>query len=116
MLHFVNNQAFKALFGKPADGLEQSTEDEDEYRILDRQPVTNRFANLGGKSAAAAGNYSNCAAYVAGVVEGLLCAAKLHCRVAAHPYVEEEGEGDRETTIYVIKFAKEVTARDRQIS
>ena len=47
MLHFINNQVFKSLFGKPADGLEQSIEDEDEYRILDKTPITNRFANMG---------------------------------------------------------------------
>ena len=29
MLHFINNALWKALFGRPADGLEQSTEDED---------------------------------------------------------------------------------------
>ena len=50
MLHFINNQVFKALFGRSADGLEQSIEDEDEYRILDKEPATNRFANMGGKS------------------------------------------------------------------
>ena len=48
MLHFINNQVFKALLGgRPADGLEQSIEDEDEYRILDKVPITNRFANMG---------------------------------------------------------------------
>ena len=47
MLHLINNQMFKSLFGKSADGLEQSIEDEDEYRILDKTPITNRFANMG---------------------------------------------------------------------
>ena len=51
-MHFINNQVFKALFGKPADGLEQSIEDEDEYRILDKVPITNRFANMGKGSGA----------------------------------------------------------------
>jgi hypothetical protein len=50
MLHFINKDVFKSLFGKPADGLEQSTEDDDEYRILYKSPITNRFANLGGKN------------------------------------------------------------------
>lgn len=36
MLHFINTQVWKALFGKQADGLEQSVEDEDEYRLLDK--------------------------------------------------------------------------------
>jgi hypothetical protein len=55
MLHFINNQVFKALFGKAADGLEQSIEDDDEYRILDKTPLTNRFANMGGSKSAGGG-------------------------------------------------------------
>ena len=47
MLHFINKEVFRALFGRTADGLEQSIEDEDEYRILDTQPVTNKYANMG---------------------------------------------------------------------
>lgn len=134
MLHLINGPVFKSLFGRAADGLEQSIEDEDEYRILDRSPLTNRFANMGKNSQM--GN-TNCAAFIAGMIEGILCSAKLYAKVTAHLYGDEEGgaggaantgvtetvdaaatEGESPgaastTTIYVIKFAKEVTARER---
>lgn len=111
MLHFINNVVWKALFGKPADGLEQSIEDEDEYRILDKQPVTNKYTSMG-KS----GNL-NCASYMAGIIEGILVASKMHARVTAHTYGEDEaGKGHSEeasSTIFVIKFAREVTMREK---
>ena len=127
MLHFINKDVFKSLFGKPADGLEQSTEDDDEYRILDKSPITNRYANLGGKNSQGGSSNThssnNCASFIAGMIEGMLCSSKMHCKVTAHLYGEEpsqqEGEGesgsggDGQTTIYVIKFAKEVTLRER---
>jgi hypothetical protein len=86
MLHFINNHVFKQLFGRAADGLEQSIDDEDEYRILDKAPLTNRFANMGGKSL----NSTNCAAFIAGIIEGILCSAKLFAKVTAHLYGEDE--------------------------
>ncbi len=46
MLQFVINQVWKALFGKPADGLEQSIKYPEEYRILDKSPVTSKFVNF----------------------------------------------------------------------
>ena len=35
MLHFINNQIWKLLLGRSADGIEQSIYDENEYRIID---------------------------------------------------------------------------------
>ena len=35
MLHYINNSIWKTLFGRPADGIEQSIDDDDEYRIID---------------------------------------------------------------------------------
>jgi hypothetical protein len=47
MLHFINNQCWKILFGKTADGIEQSLEDDDEYRIIDSNPLTNKYVSSG---------------------------------------------------------------------
>ena len=53
----------------------------------------------------------------------MLCSSKMFCKVTAHlygddPSAQEAGEegagGDGQTTIYVIKFTKEVTLRERQ--
>lgn len=118
MLHFINNQVWKALFGHQADGLEQSIEDEDEYRLLDKQPVTNKYTSIG------KGQHVNCASYIAGIIEGILTSSKMHAKVTAHLYNDEEAGGasgaeaqtnpeEASTTIYVIKFSKEAIARDK---
>ena len=83
---------------------------------------------MGGKAS------TNCSAFIAGIIEGVLCSTKLYAKVSAHLYNENaEDEGERRptvtsanptpeetkagdgsnTTIYVIKFAKEVTAREK---
>jgi hypothetical protein len=102
------------LFGKQADGLEQSIEDEDEYRILDKSPITNKYTSMN------KGAGLNCSSYIAGIVEGMLNSSKFYCKVSAHLYREEETESPaaatdevNSTTIYVIKFAKEITAREK---
>lgn len=64
--------------------MEQSIEDEDEYRILDKSPVTNKFTSMGKVTNV------NCASYIAGIIEGILSSAKMYAKVTAHLY----GEGD----------------------
>ena len=106
MLHYINNQVWKTMFGKPGDGIEQSIEDDDEYRIIDSNPLTNKFTSagqqddsskmrtksMGGPGGDAAANLGpNCASFVAGIVEGMLNSAKLHCKCSA-VFVPEEDE------------------------
>jgi len=65
------------------------------------------------------GTSLNCASYIAGIIEGVLNSAKMYAKVTAHLYGENEDQnvtGSEEsgsTTIYVIKFSKEVTAREK---
>eukprot|EP00904_Undaria_pinnatifida_P010941 jgi/Undpi1/6978/HiC_scaffold_21.g09452.m1 len=77
MLQWVSSNVWKALFGKTADSLERSTENEDEYMIHEREPMTNSFvsvpADLG---------QLNCAALVAGVIAGVLDGASFVLRHA----------------------------------
>jgi hypothetical protein len=72
MLHFIKDQIWKNLFGRVADGIERSVEDENEYRILDKSSITNRFVSL---------SSPNCSAFVAGIVEGILVSCKMDCKV-----------------------------------
>ena len=69
----------------------------------------------------------NCANFLAGIIEGILCSNKMFCKVSAHfvpdddqesqlttenfesPYQKESLKENRFTTLYVIKFDKEVT-------
>ena len=90
MLHFINGTIWKTLFGRQADGLEQSNNDDSEYWILDKQPVTNRFTSVGKQA------YSgpNCAFYIAGILEGFLCAANLQAKVT--PVINRKTEEQKE--------------------
>ncbi len=50
------------------------------------------------------------------MIEGMLNSSKMHAKVSAHLYNEDDNareEDGSSTTIYVIKFAKEVTAREK---
>ena len=103
LLHFINNQIWKMLFGRPADGIEQSVDDENEYRIIELNPVTNTFISSGHNEgtgqkekvgSAVAENFGpNCASFLAGMIEGILVSSKMNCKVSAH-FVPEEDEND----------------------
>ena len=133
MLHYINNTVWKTLFGKQADGIEQSVDDEDEYRIIDTNPVTNMFISATQQDEGRAGGGSdqfgpNCANFIAGIIEGVLCSNQMPCQCSALfvPDEDEAGaEGDSPygsvhnpykksmTTLYVIKFDREVLAREQ---
>ena len=72
VLQFVSSTVWKALFNKVADSLERSTENEDEYMIHEREPITNAFV-----SAPADMSQLNCAAYIAGIISGVLNGASF---------------------------------------
>ena len=78
MLHFINTSLWKQLFGRQADGLEQSNTDDSEYWLSDRSPVTNKFTSIGKDR-----NYAgpNCAYFIAGILEGFLRSANLAAKV-----------------------------------
>ena len=59
ILTFISSDVWKGLFGKAADSLEKSNEDEDEYMIHEAEPVTNQFVSV----PQSMGNL-NCAAFV----------------------------------------------------
>jgi hypothetical protein len=96
MLQLIHGPMWKALFGRAADGLEKSTDRDDEYYIYEREPLTNRFA-----SAPREMTHFNCAAFIAGVANGLLDAAQFKADVTAHFNTTAAGVN---RTVYVIKF------------
>ena len=78
MLHFINGTLWKQLFGRAADGLEQSNTDDSEYWLSDKSPVTNKFTSIGKDR-----NFSgpNCAYFIAGILEGFLRSSNLAAKV-----------------------------------
>jgi len=109
MLSFVSSNVWKYLFGKAADSLEKSTEEEDEYMIIDADPVTNRFVSVPSDM----GSF-NCAAFIAGIVAGILESAAFPAKVTAVSTDPEEGSS-RERTVFLIKFSGEVMEREARM-
>uniref|UniRef100_A0A6V1NSM5 Trafficking protein particle complex subunit n=1 Tax=Heterosigma akashiwo TaxID=2829 RepID=A0A6V1NSM5_HETAK len=105
-LQFVSTNVWKYLFGKQADSLERSTENEDEYMIHEAEPLPNAFISVPPDL-----GHLNCAAFTAGVVAGALDGASFPARVTAHG-VAVEGGPRREKTVFLVKFDREVVDRE----
>eukprot|EP00531_Pseudo-nitzschia_arenysensis_P011612 CAMPEP_0116124882 /NCGR_PEP_ID=MMETSP0329-20121206/5519_1 /TAXON_ID=697910 /ORGANISM="Pseudo-nitzschia arenysensis, Strain B593" /LENGTH=206 /DNA_ID=CAMNT_0003618895 /DNA_START=38 /DNA_END=658 /DNA_ORIENTATION=+ len=117
MLQFVSTQVWRSLFGKPADSLERSVENADEFMIVDNEPLTSTFCSV----PADFGQLS-VDAYMSGIVAGVLTGAGFSARVTAHSVALEEGERTsnsntslpprKEKAVFLVKFDKEVLDRD----
>jgi len=103
MLLFIRSTVWKTLFGIEADKLEHSTDDNRQYYILEKEPVVNRFISVPKDK----GNL-NCAAFNAGIVEGVLETSGFPAKVIA--------QWHKGITYYVIEFDESVITRDKEIS
>jgi len=113
---------WKALFGKPADALELSSTSAAEYMISDNEPVVNKYISVPKDM-----SQLNCAAYVAGMIEGVCDAAGFttggvtaHSANEATDDGEKDGKSEKEVlwpdkTIYLIRFGKEVVEREELV-
>eukprot|EP01039_Chlorochromonas_danica_P007734 gene7734-8545_t len=106
ILQYISNAIWKYLFNKAADNLERSMENEDEYMIHESSPVTNAFISVPADM-----GHLNCAAYIAGIIAGVLDSARFPAQVSAHS-LEMEGN---ERTVFLIKFSQEVMSREKKL-
>ncbi|ORX50551.1 TRAPP I complex [Hesseltinella vesiculosa] len=106
VLYFIHNVVWKYLFGKQADSLEKSTENEDEYMISDNEPILSRYISVPKEL-----SQLNCNAYIAGIVEACLDGYQFPARVTAHT-VPIDGFPQRTTIL--IKLDKDVLQREEQ--
>ncbi|KAG5440009.1 hypothetical protein PCK2_000701, partial [Pneumocystis canis] len=60
ILQFIFSNVWKTIFNKQADALEKSRENEDEYMIVDNEPMVNKYISVPKEMA-----QLNCAAFVA---------------------------------------------------
>ncbi|KXN87536.1 Transport protein particle subunit trs31 [Leucoagaricus sp. SymC.cos] len=103
-LMVIHTQVWKAVYGKPADAIEKSVENADEYMIVDNDPPIERNISvprdLGGLS---------CSSFTAGIVEAVLDGLGFPARVTAHgtPTTQYPSR----TTI-LIKLEKSVLERE----
>ncbi|KAF9206270.1 TRAPP subunit trs31 [Haplosporangium sp. Z 27] len=107
MLYFIHTTVWKTMFGKQADSLEKSTENEDEYMISDNDPIVSKFISVPKDV-----SQLNCGAFMAGIVEAIMDGCQFPSRVTAHT-VPIEGFPLRTTIL--IKLDKEVLDREEQL-
>jgi len=105
ILQFVHTTVWTVLFGRQANELQRSTDSDDEYMVNESDPLVNKFISVPRELGAL-----NCAAFVAGVIKGVLDAAGFPANVNAHS-VPAEGQPNR--TVFLIKLQPEVLAREK---
>ncbi|KAJ9142689.1 Trafficking protein particle complex subunit [Pleurostoma richardsiae] len=110
LLHFIKINVWQHLFGRQADRLEKSSNPDtpDEYMIIDNEPLVNQYISVPREM-----SQLNCAAYVAGIVEGVCDGAAFPARVTAHSVGgKDEGEMWPGKTVFLVKFQPEVVERE----
>ncbi|AEO56568.1 hypothetical protein MYCTH_2301662 [Thermothelomyces thermophilus ATCC 42464] len=113
LLHFIKINLWTHLFGRQADRLEKSSDPAapDEYMIVDNEPLVNAYISVPREM-----SQLNCAAFVAGIVEGVCDGAMFPARVTAHSVGgKEEGEMWPGKTVFLVKFQPEVLEREALI-
>lgn len=58
---------FQGLFGREADKLERSNDDEGTYYIIEKEPLVNKFISVPKDKGSL-----NCAIFIAGIIEAIL--------------------------------------------
>lgn len=110
LLQFIHGTLWRALFNRTADALEQSTSKKNEYMIVDNEPVVNTYISIPKEM-----SQLNCAAFVAGIMEGICDVAGFGTEgVSAH----WAGEGDEMwpgKTIFLLRFKESVVEREEAI-
>ncbi|XP_028401143.1 trafficking protein particle complex subunit 5-like [Dendronephthya gigantea] len=99
VLLFIKTTVWKSLFGKEADKLEQSNDDDKTYYIIEKEPLVNKFISRQKDKGGL-----NCAYFIAGIVEEILFGCKFNCKVTAHWH---------KGTTFMIQFDEAVIARDK---
>ena len=98
LLEFIKNIVWKNLFGKIADGLEQSTKNKKEFFILESQPITNKYVSVPKDM----GDF-NPASFIAGIISGILNESGFHCNVIAHDTTSND-KNIKTKTVFIVKL------------
>lgn len=100
----IHTQVWKAVYGKPADAIEKSVENADEYMIIDNDPPIERYISVPKDM-----KQLSCSSFTAGVVEAVLDGLGFPARVTAHNTPTQQYP--TRTTI-LIKLEKSVLERE----
>jgi len=100
----IHTQVWKAVFGKPADAIEKSVSNEDEYMIIDNDPPIERHISVPRDM-----SQLSCSSFTAGIVEAILDGLGFPARVTAH---NTPVQGYPSRTTILIKLEKSVLERE----
>ncbi|KAG5715906.1 hypothetical protein E4T56_gene20137 [Termitomyces sp. T112] len=75
----IHTQVWKAVFGRPADAIEKSVENADEYMIIDNDPPIERHISVPRDM-----SQLSCSSFTAGIVEAVMDGLGFPARVTAH--------------------------------
>ncbi|KAF7323794.1 Trafficking protein particle complex subunit [Mycena kentingensis (nom. inval.)] len=100
----IHTQVWRAVFGKPADAIEKSVENADEYMIIDNDPLIERYISVPKDM-----TQLSCSSFTAGIVEAVLDGLGFPARVTAH-HTPLAGLPSRITIL--IKLEKSVLERE----
>ncbi|KAJ1666142.1 protein particle complex subunit [Coemansia sp. RSA 1813] len=107
MLVYINSVVWRALFDKPADSLERSTDNEDEYMITDNEPAILKYISVPKEMASFSPG-----AFISGIVEAIAACCQCPARVTSH-VVPVDGLPVR--TVILLKFDKDVMEREKRL-
>eukprot|EP00871_Galdieria_phlegrea_P003681 jgi/Galph1/4313/GphlegSOOS_G3010.1 len=112
ILGFIRVNLWKFLFRKQADYLKKVTDREDEYYLEEEEPLVNRFISVPKDL-----GQLNCAAFMGGIIRGVLDSAGFPAAVSAHyVYNKEKNRTSIPVTIFMIRFEESVMNRERLAS
>ncbi|CAI7585406.1 unnamed protein product [Penicillium glandicola] len=107
LLHLIHGPLWRLLFGRAADALEHSVSPDtpNEYMITDNDPMVNTYI-----SAPRDMSMLNCAAYVAGIIEGVCDGCGFETKVSAHNQPTELWPS---RTVFLVRFGDSVMEREK---
>ncbi|GAA5823813.1 hypothetical protein JCM11251_003306 [Rhodosporidiobolus azoricus] len=104
LLTYIHSTLYRYLFGRPADSLEKSTDNEDEYMVGDDDMIVTRGVEVPKEM-----SDLSCGALVAGIVEAVMDGAGFPSRVTAHSVPSPQHP---RRTVILIKLDPDVLARE----
>ncbi|KAJ5587433.1 uncharacterized protein N7459_003198 [Penicillium hispanicum] len=107
LLHLIHGPLWRQLFGRSADALEHSVSPDtpNEYMITDNDPLVNTYISVPREM-----SMLNCAAFVAGIIEGVCDGCGFETKVSAHNQPTELWPS---RTVFLVRFGDSVMEREK---